>query len=328
MITATATATTTAIVRRTLRGSRIHSAPHALGLVLALSLGACSSDQTDVPADTGNPPLSAPANLIPIAPADYTASRIRVAVAAPAQIDETLDVYGEISVPRERLRDLSARYPGIVRSVNVRQGDGVHAGDTLLTIESSDSLRTYRLTSPIDGVVLDLNTGSGESVRDEVLVTVADLGQVYATLTVFSDDIARVGVGQPLRVSPIQDPATAVATQVGYIGAHASAGRGISVRAALDNADRRWIPGQFVRASITVARHSVAVAVPADAVQSIDATPHVFVETPDGFVATPVSIGTADAGHFEILDGIAVGTRVAAGNTFMLKSELLTREEE
>jgi len=302
-----------------------------LCLPLTIGLGACAPSQAADPApaaEASKAPATTPDALIRIAPADYAASRLRIATAAPAAIEETLDVYGEITVPRDRERDLTARYPGVVRSVQVQLGDTVKAGDTLLTIESNDSLRVYPLTSPISGRVLDLQVGTGEAVRDQILVTIADLSQVNASLTVFSDDVARLRVGQPLHVRTTNE-AAAVDSQLTYIGARADdTQRGISVRAPLDNAERRWIPGQFIRARITVAHHDVAVAVPTEAVQSIDAVPHVFVETPDGLVATPVRTGTADADHTEILDGIRPGTRVADGNTFMLKSELLTREEE
>ncbi|WP_169577532.1 efflux RND transporter periplasmic adaptor subunit [Sinimarinibacterium sp. CAU 1509] len=297
--------------------------------LLALSLSACSAKPTEAPSVDTTATAPTAAEVIRIAPADYAGNRITIATAGPATLSETLEVYGEITLPRNRKRQLSARYPGIVRSVDVRQGDAVKAGDALLTIESSDSLRTYRLTSPIDGIVLELHAGTGESVSDAVLAVVADLSQVNAALTVFASQAGQVALGQAVEVMQSSAADAPIRSKLTYVGAEAdSSNRGVSVRAPLDNVDRHWLPGQFVKARIEIRQHSAALAVPADAVQSIDGKPSVFVETPDGLTPQQVRLGAADSANVEILEGIVAGTRVARGNTFMLKSELLTREEE
>ena len=66
----------------------------------------------------------------------------------------------------------------------------------------------------------------------------------------------------------------------------------------------------------------VALAVSADAVQTIDEQPMVFMAAPGGFVARPVKVGRSDGKTVEILGGMKPGETYASKNTFVLKSEL------
>ena len=56
--------------------------------------------------------------------------------AGPAAIRETLPVYGTIAPNAERVRDVGARFPGIIRNVSKKIGDEVRQGETLATVES------------------------------------------------------------------------------------------------------------------------------------------------------------------------------------------------
>ena len=47
------------------------------------------------------------------------------------------------------VREVHARFAGVIRSVASNVGDTVRAGDTLATIESNESLQTYSVTAPI-----------------------------------------------------------------------------------------------------------------------------------------------------------------------------------
>ena len=68
--------------------------------------------------------------------------------------------------------------------------------------------------------------------------------------------------------------------------------------------------------------------VPAEAVQSLEGRPVVFVAEPKGFRARPVIAGRAASGRVEILRGLEVGDRIAGKGAFMLKAELGKGEAE
>ncbi len=253
---------------------------------------------------------------------------LTVAAARPAEMEQTLRVYGQIMIPPEQLRRIRARYPGVVRSVAKTLGETVRAGETLAVIESNDSLRAYKVTSPIDGRLIERHVGAGEPVADDVLFVVADLSTVQAELQVFTRDLpeARQGTAAHISGTPGQFEADAPIVYVAPVSS--GSGQTVSLRVRLDNASAGWVPGQFVTGEIVIARRDAEITVPASSLQIIDGKPTVFVDEAGGFVPRAVRTGLRDRQTVEILEGLPAGAAVAAGNTFLLKSELLTREED
>jgi len=77
---------------------------------------------------------------------------IETMLAGPATLVETATVYGNIVPNTERVREVSARFDGAIRSVNVFLGEVVTEGQALATVESNESLNVYSITAPIGGV--------------------------------------------------------------------------------------------------------------------------------------------------------------------------------
>ncbi|MCY1185895.1 Cobalt-zinc-cadmium resistance protein CzcB [compost metagenome] len=73
------------------------------------------------------------------------------------------------------------------------------------------------------------------------------------------------------------------------------------------------VPGETIAASL---------AVPDQAIQSLEEKPTVFVRTTEGFVAQAVELGASANGYVEIRKGLQAGQQVAALGSFVLKSEL------
>jgi cobalt-zinc-cadmium efflux system membrane fusion protein len=103
--------------------------------------------------------------------------------------------------------------------------------------------------------------------------------------------------------------------------------RTATARVVLDNASRAFLPGMFVTAQ-TVDAAQAEVAVPRDAIQTVEGRTAVFVETPEGFVPRPVTLGREGESRIEILGGLVPGEHIAVSNTFLLKSELGRSEAE
>ena len=85
--------------------------------------------------------------------------------------------------------------------------------------------------------------------------------------------------------------------------------------------------GTPVSARVSTAGGSGLV-VPAEAVQSLEGRPVVFVAETKGFRAQPVVPGRAAAGRVEILRGVEAGARIAGKGAFLLKAELGKGEAE
>lgn len=89
-------------------------------------------------------------------------------------------------------------------------------------------------------------------------------------------------------------------------------------------------PGQGLRVRITPrdGAGSPAIALPDEAVQTVEGREVVFVKTPTGFQATPVVSGRRGGGRIEIVDGVPAGAVVATRGAFLLKAEIGKGEAE
>jgi cobalt-zinc-cadmium efflux system membrane fusion protein len=259
---------------------------------------------------------------IRLTPAQIAAAAIVVGTAGPAQIRERLPLYGVVAPNAERVRDITPRFPGVIRSVAKRLGDPVRQGEALATVESNESLQTYALTAPLAGVVTARNANPGEQTGDRALFTVADLSTVWVEVALFPRDRNRVKAGQLVQVRS-GDTGQVAEGRVVYVAPFGSASnQTLSARVLLDNADGRWAPGLYVTVDVTLAVSEVPVAVRNEALQMLDARTVVFVEGPEGFEPLTVATGRSDGDATEITNGLKPGDRYAAGNSFILKAEL------
>lgn len=296
--------------------------------ISALALSALLSACGKAPAPEAVPtPAAAPA-AIRIDEAMRERAGLRVEVLRAGTIEETETLYGTIASNAERVRRVVARYPGIAQRVDRAIGDSVRAGERLLSVEANDSLTPYAINSPIAGRVIERDVNAGEAIDGgHTLFVIADLSSVWAELAVYRRDAARIRAGQALRLRPA-DGGDDVEARIDYIApGNDPATQTLNARATLANADGRWTPGLYVVADAVLARSEVAVSLPLSAVQTIEGRTQVFVETPQGFVPRVVRLGRQDARNAEVLEGLAVGERVAVGNSFLLKSEWLSTGE-
>ncbi|MGE3476082.1 MAG: efflux RND transporter periplasmic adaptor subunit [Rhodospirillaceae bacterium] len=265
---------------------------------------------------------------IDLTPEKITQAGIQTEISGPVTIREVLPLYGTITPNAERLRDVSARFPGTIRSVTKKIGDTVRQGETLATVESNESLQAYAITAPLSGVLTTRNANPGEQTGEKVLFSVADLSAVWVELSLFPRDASKVRVGQQVRVKTA-DGGTVGDGSIVYIapvGTTASQTR--VARVLLDNADGQWAPGLYVTAEVVLGEHQVALAVRNAAIQNLEGGESVFVRTSDGFVARALKLGRSDGEYSEVLGGIKAGDNYATTNSYVLKAELGKGETE
>jgi cobalt-zinc-cadmium efflux system membrane fusion protein len=254
--------------------------------------------------------------------AQLTSSGIVLQQAGPASIRETLPVYGVIAPNAERVRDVGARFPGLIQTVTKKIGDDVRQGDALASVESNESLQTYSIVAPLGGTVIARNANPGEQTGDKVLFTIADLSTVWVELSLFPKDVAKVKVGQQVSVRS-GDNGLNGAGKIVYVAPFGtSANQTLTARVLLANEQRRWAPGLYVNAEITLAESEVPVAVRSEALQTWEGATVVFVRSEEGFAPQPVQTGRADSQWTEMITGVAPGATYAATNSFILKAEL------
>lgn len=252
---------------------------------------------------------------------------IQTVTAGPADIRETLALYGRIAPNAERVREVRARFPGIVRSAHKAQGDNVKAGDVLATVESDESLRTYSVTAPIGGVITSRRANSGERSDSEPLFVITDVSSLWAELSVFPRDRARIRVGQQVQVRAADGglEADAKLVRVDVIG---GTNQAVTARATLNNSEAHWTPGLYVVADVVVNQSPAAIVIPRSAVQHVENRETAFVKAANGFVPRALKLGRKDIQNIEVLEGIVAGETVASTNTYLLASELAKPEPE
>ncbi len=298
-----------------------HTARTVLVLA-AFALAACSKTTPSANAQVDHEPEGAMPPRIALSPEQIRTAGIVIAQAGSAVIRQTLPVYGTIAPDAERVREVGARFPGIIRSVRSKVGDTVRAGETLATVESNESLQTYAVVAPIGGVVTVRQANPGEQTGDKALFTVADLSKVWAELALFPRDRAKVRVGQTVRVASTDAGLHAEGPVVYVAPFGSSSNQTLTARVRLENAERRWAPGLYVNAEVTLGEASVLLAVRNEALQSLEGRPVVFVQGDEGFEPRPVRIGRTDRQWSEVLEGLERGAHYASANSFILKAEL------
>ena len=303
-------------------------------LLMSLALAACGQSETPVE-DAAKPEHAEGAEHseeggeeheesghIKLTDEQIKASNIGLKQAGPAAIRETLPLYGVIAPNAERVREVAARFPGVIRAVDKKVGDSVRQGETLATVESNESLQTYPVGSPLAGVVTMRNANPGEQSGDKMLFTVADLSSVWVELSLFPRDVAKVRVGQSVRVQSTEAGLQEDGKVVYVAPLGSSSSQTLTARVLLDNSDRKWAPGLYVTADVTLAESQVALAIRSEGVQTMEGGSVVFVRGDEGFEPRPVKLGRSDGELTEVLDGIKTGETYVAANSYILKAEL------
>lgn len=262
------------------------------------------------------------ADRVKLSAEQIKAAGIVVAQSGPVAIRETMSVYGVIAPNAERVRDVVARFPGVIRSVSKKIGDEVRQGETLASIESNESLQTYTVSAPLSGVVIARSANPGEQTGDKVLFTIVDLSSLWVELSLFPRDIAKIRVGQAARIVS-SDAGLSGEGKIVYVAPFSNgANQTLTGRVLLDNSQRRWAPGLYVTAEVTVAESQVPLAVRSDALQTKQDESVVFVRDEAGFQSRVVRTGRADSQWVEVIDGLSPGEQYAAANSFIVKAEL------
>lgn len=259
---------------------------------------------------------------VKLTPEQIKNAGIGLTQAGPANIHERLPLYGVIAPNAERVREVTARFPGVIRSLNKRVGDPVKQGEVLASVESNESLQTYVVAAPLNGVVIARHANPGEQTGDRALFTVADLSTVWVELSLFPRDVAKVHVGQAVRVKSADTKLSADGKVVYVAPFGSSSNQTLTARVQLDNAERKWPPGLYVTAEVSLTSASAPLAVSSQALQTLEERNVIFVQAEEGFEPRPVRLGRSDGEFTEVLAGLKPGETYATHNSFILKADL------
>lgn len=262
-------------------------------------------------------------NIVHLTPEEMKEFGITTAIAGPAVIHQEIQLTGEISIDSHRMAHIKPRFAGIVTEVHKSIGDPVKKGEILAVIESNESLSKYKLTSAINGTIIDMHMTMGENIADEThIITVADLSVVWANFTIYQKDLPQIKIGQTIfiqasgetqdfsgkiaYISPIVDERTRTAT----------------ARVNIPNPERLWKPGMFVTGRLWAGETNVPLAVKKHALMIMEDQPVVFVQEDNGFFPHLVTLGKSNGETVEILSGLTPGQSYVVSGALMIKAEM------
>ncbi len=246
---------------------------------------------------------------------------IKTELAGPARLVETVTLYGQIVANPEKVREVSARFPGPIRSVAKQLGDAVRAGETLATIESNDSLQTYAVKAPIAGVVTQRDANPGEESGSRVLFTITDTSAVLSELSVFPRDRARVQPGAAVTLK-LADDETTVTGKIARVDVQAGSNQAVTARVQIDTRDGRFLPGSFVTGEVAVGRREVPLAVKVAGLQGFRDFTVVYALVDETYEVRMLELGAQHGEWVEVLGGLEPGERYVTENSFLIKADI------
>ena len=201
-----------------------------------------------------------------------------------------------------------------------------HLGITNADDPTGESGEQIPVKTPTAGVVLERLVTPGTAVIPGTpLYIVSDLSTLWALVEIDESLLSRVQVGQSMQVRVAAYPQETFAGMVSLVGDTINPKtRRLTVRCVLNNPAGRLKPQMYTTAIISDRPSRPAIAIPADAVQTIEGRRAVFVAEPSGrFRARAIEAVAAEGGLVEVTSGLRDGERVVVAGAFVLKSELI-----
>lgn len=246
---------------------------------------------------------------------------VQTETAGPATLVETVKLYGRITPNPERQREVSARFPGLIKSVARGLGDSVKSGEVLASIESNDSLRVYTLAAPIAGVITARDANPGEQTGERSLFTVTDTTAVLAELSVFPRDRARVKPGAAVSVQ-LADGDVRAQGRVQRVDVQTAANQAVTARVALDDSSGAFLPGSFVTGEVAVGSREVPLAVKATGLQPFRDFTVVYAQVGETYEVRMLDLGAQHGEWTEVLGGIEPGEVYVAENSYVIRADV------
>jgi len=249
------------------------------------------------------------------------AMEISTEIVGPSTFHETVQVYGKLVLPADATSNVYARFDGLVKKVHVKLGESVKKGQLLLTIESNESLQSYKVFSAKNGVVSTVNVTSGEQSKGRSLLQITNDETLIAQLAVFPKDLptVRLGAKTTITINGVEEK------QVSTVDSRILKVRDDQAklfRVVVNNADSALSEGAFVSAAIEIGSYDVPMAVKRSGLQSFRDFTVVYAKVGDEYEVRMLELGRAVGEEIEVLSGISLGTEYVTENSYILKADV------
>jgi len=246
---------------------------------------------------------------------------IKTATAGSVVINKTLSAYGQITKDPENVRQVSARFDGVIKRVFPSIGDKIKKGQKLATVESNESLKVYSIKAPISGILVERNANAGEQTNGRQLFTIVNTSSVWAEISIFPKDIANIKLGMPVSISGI-DGETRVSGKISQINFNTESNQSIKARVKLDNEGSSLIPGGFITANIKTGEHNAELAVKRNGLQAFRDFTVVYAKIGEEYEVRMLELGLQAGEWAEVLGGLEPGTQYVSENSYVIKADI------
>lgn len=251
------------------------------------------------------------------------ASKMRIITenVQPQQFNETLAVFGKMTLAANAVTHVSARFSGEVKQLYVKLGDKVSKGQILMTVESNESLQPYTIYAPSNGLITVQNTATGQQTNGQSLLTITDTSKLVAELSVFPLDVQKVNIGVRVKIHITGQTAPIIA-QITDSLFELNSDQAKIFRAEIDNSQGLLSAGQFFKAEIALRSYPVTMAVKSDGLQGFRDFTVVYAKVGDQYEVRMLEIGRKAGPWVEVLSGITLGTEYVALNSYLIKADI------
>ena len=246
---------------------------------------------------------------------------IQTEIAGPATLHQTIPAYGSLSLPAGAERNIAARFDGEISRLHVALGDKVSKGQTLFTIESNESLKSYQIKAPIDGIVTAQLANRGEQTSGRTLLTLTDPTQYLAKLAVYPSDFAKVKPGAPVTIQ-LEGHSEPFSGKIEFIEPKVRDDQARIGWVNVANESGDLTEGSFVSAQIEIASFDVPLAVKRVGLQGFRDFTVVFAKVGEQYEVRMLELGREDSEWVEVLGGLQPGTEYVTENSFILKADV------
>jgi multidrug efflux system membrane fusion protein len=232
----------------------------------------------------------------------------------------------EATVGADRAAVDNAKAAALAAEAGVENARAVIKADQAVVDHARLQLGYTAIRSPMAGRTGNLLVQAGNVVKaneGDPMVIIAQVRPIHVSFAVPEHHLAGIArhqtrEGLAVRATPAGGPKAAVG-RLTFINNVVDATTGtIQLKGTFDNADSTLWPGQYVDVVLTLTTEQ-AITVPAEAVQSGQQGPFVFVVKPDLTVEPrPVQTGRRVDGRIIVVRGLAAGERVVTDGQLRL----------
>ncbi len=201
------------------------------------------------------------------------------------------------------------------------EAEAKRADARLATLGAGSKSRALAIVAPASGAVTALNGATGAYLNDPtaVLMTIANLDEVWVTANVPEDLLGAVAKGQIAEVELAAFPGQKWKGKVSFVSAVLEADTHRNkTRIAFANPDGKLKPNMYASVSIAVPQ-AAGIAIPTSALLMNNDSVTVFVETaPWTFERRTVELGREDNDSVRIVSGLVAGDHVVVRGGVLL----------